>query len=306
MITPAERLERFLGTWEPSLARRFFQYDRLLRSKVHCAPSAWGEGETGPYWRELPRWLAGRSGNGRSAVSPEFLDTILWGQHCLFYTVRLQDDLLDGELARSPLTMAPLLFLTEAQRAFSSVLDSETGFCEHYRRAVETTVAGITRVAELQRSPVARADELLEAYGCVDAVLSVASSAVCEKTGRVDEIPHVNDFVRELGKVLLALDDAEDIEEDLADGRLNYAARVVLEPEFAGGGDFPSVATTWRLHVRTEGYDEIRQALLGCLVRATKAIVPLELPHALDLINTTKNEVCRLTDIGFTNWTNQP
>ncbi len=306
MITPAERLERFLGTWEPFLARRFFQYDRLLRSKVHRAPSVWGEGESGPYWRELPRWLAGRSGNGGSAVSPDFLDTILWGQHCLFYAVRLQDDMLDGELSRSPLTMAPLLLLSEAEQAFSSAIDAKRQFWVHYRRALGTTVAGITRVAELQRSPAAHADDLLDAYGCVDAVLSVASSAVCEQMGRAEEVPHINDFVRELGKVLLALDDAEDIGEDLADGRLNYAARVVLEPEFARGGDLPPMAKMWRLHVRTEGYDEIRQALFGCLVMATEAIVPLKLPHALDLINTTKNEVCRVTDIGFTNRTNKP
>ncbi len=172
MDTIAGRLERFLGTWDPSLARRFFQYDRLLRSKDHRPPSAWGEGEAGPYWKELPRWLAERRGNGQGTVPPEFLDAVLWGQSCLFYSVRLQDDMLDGELPRSPLMMAPLLFLTEAQRIFESVIDGKKGFWERYRRALETTVAGITRVAELQRSPTARADDMLEAHGCVDAVLT--------------------------------------------------------------------------------------------------------------------------------------
>jgi hypothetical protein len=291
LTTPVDQLARFLGTWELSLAREFLPYDHLLRSKARRPPCAWGGTAAEPYWKELPRWLAEREGNGRNTVSPEFLDTVLWAQSCLFYAVRLQDDLLDGEIPRSPLTVAPLLFLTEAQRAFSSVIGSEAVFWEGYRLAISTTVAGITRAAEMQRIPAARADDLLDAYGCVDAVLSVASSAVCEQLGAVEDIRHVNDFVGELGKVLLALDDAEDIGEDLADGRLNYAARVVLEPEFVGGTDLPSLARTWRLHTRAEGADEFRETLLGCLTRAARAIVPLELPPAVNLIETTKKSV---------------
>lgn len=292
----AERLEQFVGTWEPSLARLFSRYDRILRSKTRCLPCAWGKTEAGPYWKELPRWLADRRGNGRSVVSPEFLDAVIWGQTCLFYAVRLQDDLLDGGLSRSPLTMAPLLFLTEAQHALSVVTDAMPGFREHYRHAVETTVAGITRAAELQRNPAARADDLLEVYGCVDAVLSVASSAVCMSMGAIEEIPHIHDFVEELGKVLLALDDAEDIEEDLADERLNYAARMFLVPEFVRGADLPSLARSWRLHTREGGIKEFRERLAGCLTRAEGAILPLGLPPVHELIGTIKLEVHRLTE----------
>ncbi len=296
VITPVDGLERFVRTWEPLLARQFFEYDRLLRSKAHRPPAAWGEREPGPYWKELPRWLAERKGNGRRAVPPEFLEAVLWGQNCIFYAVRIQDDLLDGELARSPLTMAPLLFMTEAERAFSSVLDAKSEFWGHYRQALETTVAGITRVAELQRNPAARADDLLEALGCVDSVLSVASSAVCGQMGADEDIPQVNTFVRELGKALLALDDAADIDEDLRDGRLNYAARMLLDPEFVRGAEFHSLAGLWRLHTREEGIIDFRETLGGCLTRAEGAILPLGLPPALDLIGTTRPEVHRLTE----------
>ncbi len=295
-MASAGRLEHFVGTWEPALAREFFRYDHLLQSKANRLPSAWGEREREPYWKELPGWLAGRDGKGPDAVSPDFLDTVLWGQICLFYAVRLQDDVLDGALSRSPLTMAPLLFLTEAGRAYSSVFQPESGFWGHYRHAVETTVMGITRVAELQRGSAAQADALLEAYGCVDAVFSVGSSAVCERTGVVEDIPRVNDFVGELGKVLLALDDLEDIGEDLVDGRLNYAARVLFEPDFILSADFPSLAGSWRLHSRTKGIDEFRQRLLGCLARAAESIGPLGLEPAFELIESTKNTLCHLTD----------
>lgn len=228
---------------------------------------------------------------GRKTVSPGFLDTVLWGQVCLFYAVRIQDDLLDGDLPRSSLTVGPLLFLTEAQRVFSSVFASKAAFWKGYRLAVNTTVAGITTAARMQRKPAARAADLLKAYGCVDAVLSVASSATCERMGAVEEIPHINAFVRELGKVLLALDDAEDIEEDLRDGRLNYAARVLIKAKPAGGADLTSLARTWRLHSRPEGVDEFKATLLGCLTRAAAAIAPLGLAPTIDLIKSTKEAV---------------
>ena len=144
-------------------------------------------------------------GTARDAASKEFLDTVIWGQTSLFYAVRLQDDHLDGQLPHTPLLLAPLLFLSEADRAYSSIIDTKAAFWNHYRLALQTTLAGIARVAEMQRNPAVPADELLQCYGCVDAIFSVGSSAVCERMGRAEDIPHINEFVSELGKVLLAL-----------------------------------------------------------------------------------------------------
>ena len=296
VITLDERLQRFVKTWEPSLSREFLQYDRLLRAKSRRPPSAWGQTAPEPYWKELPHWLAGQKRNGARVVPPGFLDTVLWGQTSLFYAVRLQDDLLDGKLPRSPLALAPLLFLTEADRAYSSVIDSNAGFWKHYRLALETTVAGIVRVAEMQRDTIARADELLQAYGCVDALFSVGASAVCERMGIADQIPGVKEFVSELGKVLLTLDDMDDIEEDLADGRLNYAARILLDRKIATGTDLSLLAKTWHLNARSAGFDEIRRTLMGCLIRAADAIGPLELQPAMDLIETTRAAVQNIRD----------
>ncbi len=294
MTRSLERLERFVGTWEPSLAREFLDYDRLLRAKSHAPPGAWGETGSYPYWLELPRWLTERRGNGGGTVSPEFLDTVLWGQTSLFYAVRIQDDLADGQLPRTVLPLATLLFLSEAHRAYSSVTETTAAFWNHYWLALRTTVGGIVRVADMQRNLTASADELLQGYGCVDAIFSVAPTAVCERMGAAEEIPRLNEFVSELGKVLLALDDAEDIAEDLADGRLNYPARILLEGNVASEADLTLLAKTWRLHARAEGFAEIRKALLDCLARARRAIAPLGLPPAILLIDTTSIAVQNL------------
>lgn len=296
MITLLERLERFVGTWEPSLAREFLRYNRLLQAKSRRPPSEWGQKGIQPYWKELPRWLGKRGGNGKDALSAEFLDMVIWGQTSLFYAVRLQDDLLDGDLPHTQLALAPLLFLSEADRAFSSVIDTNAAFWEHCRSALQTTVAGIAKVAEMQRNPAAPADELLHAYGFVDAIFSVGSAAVCERMGAAEAIPLVNKFVSELGKVLLSLDDSDDIEEDLLDGRLNYPARIHLGEKIAPGTDFSLIAKNWRLHARTEGFDEIRTVLLGCLSRATDAIAPLGLQPAMDLIATATLAVRNLRE----------
>jgi hypothetical protein len=295
-MTLDERLQQFVRTWEPSLAREFLQYDRLLRKNSPRPPSAWGRKAPEPYWKELPRWLAGQQRNGAGEVSPEFLDTVLWGQTSLFYAVRLQDDLLDGEYSRSPLALAPLLFMTEADRAFSSIIDSNAGFWRQYRLALETTVAGIVRVAAMQRDPAAHADELLQVYGCVDAIFSVGASAVCERMGTADTIPRIKEFVSELGKVLLTLDDVEDIEEDLADGRLNYPARILLGRGIPVETDHALLAKIRHLDARAGGFDEVMRTLLGCLGRAADAINPLELQAAMDLIETTKAAVLNIRD----------
>jgi hypothetical protein len=97
-----------------------------------------------------------------------------------------------------------------------------------------------------------------------------------------------------MGKVLLSLDDIEDIEADLADGRLNYPARIILQKRIAGETDLSLHAKTWRLDARAGGFDEIRTALLGCLNRATDAIAPLGLRPATDRIETTKVAVQNL------------
>ena len=295
--TLSEQLGRFVGTWEPSLAQGFLQYDHLLRAKARRAPREWGQKGIAPYWQELPRWLANRGGCGRDAAAEEFLETVIWGQTSLFYAVRLQDDHLDGHLPHTPLLLAPLLFLSEADRAFSSVIDTRAAFWNHYRLALQTTLTGIARVAQMQRDTAISPDDLLQNYGRVDAIFSVGSSSVCERMGRAEDIPRIDQFVSELGKVLLALDDLEDIGEDLEDGRLNFAARILLEGSGASDIDLALLARSWRLHARPEGLDAIRKALLNSLDRGAKAISPLGLRPAMNLISATRAEVQELRDL---------
>lgn len=292
--TPGGQLERFVRTWDHSLAEEFLRYDHLLRAKARRPPCEWGQKGIAPYWQELPRWLSNRGRSGRNAAPEEFLDTVIWGQTSLFYAVRLQDDHLDGQLPHTPLLLAPLLFLSEADRAFSSVIDAKAAFWIQYRLALQSTLTAIARIARMQRSTAISADDLLQNYGCVDAIFSVGTSAVCERIGRTEDIPHIQEFVHELGKVLLALDDLDDIGEDLEDGRLNYPARMLLESRSASESDPALLAGNWQQHVRPEGLDGIRKALLGSLDRAAGAIAPLELQPAMDLITAVRGEVQKL------------
>lgn len=287
-------MERFVAAWEPALASEFRRYDRRLKAKSHGPPLPWGQAHNEPYWKEFPGWLAGRGGKAKGAISPQFLDTVQWGQTALFYAVRIQDDLLDREFAHSSLALAPLLFLSEAHHAFSSVIDANAAFWRHYRLALEATVSGIARVAEMQRDPEASAAELLDVYGSVDSIFSVGPAAICERQGLSEEIRRVSVFVGELGKVLLVLDDIEDIEEDYADGRLNYSARVLLAGSRGSWPGHPPPVKNWRLQARPGGLEEITGVLFDCLGRAGEAIAPLDLQPALDVIEATRVAVTRL------------
>ncbi len=284
-------LGEFTRTWDPSLCEEFLRYDRRLREKSNRSPPSWGEKAPGPYWKELPRWLSARRGYRPRRPAPEFLEAVVWGQTCLFYAVRLQDDLLDGHLIRSPLALAPSLFLNEAHRTFSSVLGPDSLFWNHCRRALDTTVAGIVRVERLQRDPGANARDLLHAYGSVDAIFSVGAAAVCERMGMCDALPAVCAFVSEIGKVLLTLDDIEDLHEDLADRRLTLPAKMMLDHKHTRRADVFRRAERVRLNARSKGIEDVKGILLGCLERAREAVDQINLSPAMKLIESTEISV---------------
>lgn len=269
----------------PDFRRDFLKYDRELRRRGPPVAAAWGEVPESAYWNDFPGWIL-RASRGRS-VTPEFVDAVSRGQTCLFYSVRIQDDLLDGHIPPTRLSPAPLIFLTEAERAFASVIGGGARFWGRYRSALGRTVSGILEVARLQRDRLTTPDVLLRAYGDVDAIFSVGGAAVCECIGKPGWIGAVETFVSEMGKVLLCLDDLDDIEEDLRAGRVNYPARVLLADELSAGTDLALLAGEWDRRLDRAAATILVTTLRECLFRAAEAIGPLGLEGVSDLIDRT-------------------
>jgi hypothetical protein len=194
-------------------------------------------------------------------------------------------------VSRSALIFAPLLFLSESERSFATVIDGRSKFWGRYRNALVRTVSGILEVARLQRDRLAAPEALLHAYGEVDAIFSVGAAAVCELIGKPGWIGAVDTFVSELGKVLLCLDDLDDVEEDLRDGRMNYPARVLLAGALSSEPDLALLAGDWDRRVDRAAITPLVTSLRQCLRRATKAIGPLALEPVFDLIDRTEAAV---------------
>jgi len=281
--------------WPASLASQFFEYRRDLKSGSGPSIATWGGPAESPYWIELPEWIPrGKSVDSAGGVQRLVRD-VAWAQVCLFYAVRIEDDIFDGHLSRTPLALAPMLFLQESQLVFSTYFDGRSPFWEFYRKAIESTLEGILRVSELERDPMAPAEMLLRVYGDVDAIFSVGAAAVCEKLGMNSMLPALCTFVMKVGRVAQAMDDIDDLDEDLADGRFNYAAKVLL----ARSGSSMTRPELLRNNLNAEAQDaameEISASLHSCLDQACHAVGPLELPGALDLIEWYRRTVRQLS-----------
>ena len=198
------------------VAGRYFDRHRGVRRQP---------GWTMPYWLVLPQWLSGRLGGpGRSVVQD-----ILWGQYCLFASIRMQDDVVDRHEPCAALVFVANAFLVEAERAFARHVRDEA-FWTFFRQALDQTADGILEVDALQRRRRGPIEPILDAYTRVAAIFKVGSAAICLPRKRHADFARVGEFADHLAIAGQLVDDLEDMSEDWSDGRWNVAARVVVGP----------------------------------------------------------------------------
>ena len=289
------RLSALADGWPATLGTQFSEYRRALKSGTGPLNSIWGGSCDGPYWIQLPEWVA----RGESVDPPYGLQRLIrdmvWGQVCLFYAIRIQDDIFDGQLSRKSLALAPTLLLNESLRVFSSHFDRRSAFWEFYGKAIDSTLEGILRVSELQRDPTAPAELLLQTYARVDSIFSIGSAGVCEKLGTGSTVPALCLFVGEIGKVGQVIDDLEDLDVDLADGRFNYVAKVLLDKSGSSMREPGLLTKNLNTEIQTAAMEDISARLHACLDLAGRAAGALELPAALDLIECYRRTIQQLS-----------
>ena len=174
-----------------------------------------------PFWLLAPAWyLEGR--NDRAC-----LNDILFAQCCLFLTVRLHDDLIDGQTHGSWLILAGDDLLIEAQDQLARHVE-DAAYWSLFRRAARKTLHGIAEVDRLQTQPSGMPASSRRLYASVAAILSVGVGAVFARTGRLAEYPMFERLFADLAIASQLLDDLEDVEEDAARGRLNVAATTLI------------------------------------------------------------------------------
>jgi hypothetical protein len=273
-----------MRAWPPAMRTAVRTYFTSPENRAHGITQVPGCSRTGivdqHYWLHLPHWLLTRA----SAPDPALLDEVLWAQYCLFVFIRMQDDVLDGQAHSARLLFVANEFLLEAERTFAR--SGGHPVVEYVRGTIAETSRAILAADALQRREIARVSALTSLYARVSAIFKAAPAAICLARGDLSALVHAERFADGLAVAGQLVDDFEDIDADLDDGRLNLAARVLaphVSPRQSGA----------RRAVHRAIVEGTRLPRLFALIRehvsaSRAAISPLNLPDAdpyLDRVN---------------------
>jgi hypothetical protein len=237
-------------------------------------------------WLLITQWLNQRLECGQDLIHQcSLLSDAIFAQACLGLLVRIHDDRADGAADDPILPVVAHQLHIEAERALARHLSGDAAFWEYFRGALEETAWNAVRVAEWQRNPRTDPKKLQRGYAAQAAILSVGSAAVCHAAGRTDLLPEVRRFGAAMTVAGQVLDDVRDLGEDLAQGKVNLAANLLLRAaERAGVPAELTVETLAESAVRSGGFQDILNLVARQLIRAKAAVRRLELPEAVALV----------------------
>ncbi len=254
--------------------------DYLARSEERRPPGA-TDGSEEPFWLLVPGWLERRYASGGAAADAPggFLSDALWAQWCLFLSLRIQDDLLDGDARRPELVLVASLLRLESERAFAAHLGEDARFWKLFRSYQEGTYHAAADIDRLQRSAGGIGPDDLDLYARASAIFKVGAVAVCLRRDAARDLGQVDRFCDHFAIAGQIVDDLLDVEEDLARGRRNYAACCMLrareEPR-----DGASRQAVWRSFLLGAGAATVRREVTRELDAARGALARLALPAA--------------------------
>ena len=274
-----KRLDNYIKTLPRQVRIEFRAYRKL--SPAPHSPA--GRSSDQPYWILLPQWLHRRYRRNRFQHPPPraFLRDILWGQYCLFLSVRIHDDLFDGHARLPSLIFAADQLLLEAEQTFSRWMPYESAFWKTYRSSMRETVGAILRVDELQRSPATSPRKLIREYADVNAVLKISSLALCLRYKRLNDVPYVDRFMNNIAVGSQLLDDFRDLAEDFKGKRFNYVALKALH---VNGPPSPRRKVQLRDVTKQLLFSDVTNEVMGEILAlfsgAYAALEPLQLAQA--------------------------
>jgi hypothetical protein len=245
-------------------------------------------GDTDRYWLLLPLWL-GRL--PRLECPRAIINDIVWAQYCLFEFVSMQDEVLDSQSSSSDSLFGAYEFLAEAEGVLARRIRGR-GFWRYYRKSLAQTARGILTAHGIQQGGPGAIEPLLSSYAAQASVLKVGLAAMCVPAGARDVFRRCSRFADHLAIGGQLLDDLEDLHEDLANRRLNAAARLLV-PD--AGPDTPDVeGRIATAVVLGKTATAVLQRIRTHARHAALAIAPLGLPQArpyFDSINADLDRV---------------
>lgn len=239
-----------------------------------------------PYWMLLPAWLWDHHREDKAVlISSDALIDLSHAQVCVFLFTRIHDDLADGTIQDALLPAVAQQFLIDGERISARYLGRDERFWTFYRDALQETSWNAIWLAQWQRVPSTDWRKIRKGYEDEGAVLNVASAAVCHLQQRVEDLKMVRQFGAAMTVAGQVLDDLRDLGEDLAQGKVNLAANLMLRAaERAGVPVELTVDSLVESAVRSGGFTDILNLVARQLARAKSAARRLELPEAVALV----------------------
>ncbi len=271
------RIDEFVRTWKNRPAKEFRRYAAEAYGEAVGAEKS-SPGSSLPYWLLLPRWLAGHFDPKQRTLTARTLDEILYGQFCLYLSVRIKDDLFDEQAQGHSLTAVARLFREESRASFGRLFPRRSAFWQLFETSSKTTTASIQTVDLLQQRASCTPKKMISLFPRVCSVLNVGPSAVCLLLKKPRLINFVLRFSSEVAIAGHLLDDLEDVAEDYRRGRVNSVGLHLLRKGAGRTGEPIDAATVMRS--RRMVFDDVQLHLS----KALKTARQLPLPKAVRMI----------------------
>jgi hypothetical protein len=237
-----------------------------------------------PFWLLMPGWLLDRSSQDLPKNIPKLtlLEDILYAQLCLVLFVRIHDDLADDPSQRSFLAVAAFQLLIDSEMVFCKYLGQANTFSSLFHEALRTTSFCAIQLEFLERDPDIKPDRIMRLYAKEAAVLLLGSRVIGFLAGSPDDIREIQRFGGAMTVSGQLLDDLRDLEEDLAQGKINLAASILMRASNRAG---LSVQLTRESLVEagifSGGFQDVLNVVARQLVRAKTAAHELKIQAAV-------------------------
>jgi hypothetical protein len=279
MLSIPARIESISVSWPPPIRAELRQYiGRFYRESKNTRLSLRTE-QCQPYWFLLPTWLAERYNRKKAnTISAGTLKDILWAQYCVFLSMRIKDDLFDGQGITSLLFFAADQFLAESCDIFLRILRNSKPFWNIYNGSIRQSVQGFWEVDAMERRRQANLRQLRAGHAAVASIFKIGAAAVCHKADRRREFTIVGAAMDEMAIAGQILDDFQDMNEDLERGKFNYAVRYMLGSSARAVMDPTKAADLIADRLMRPDHDfQLFDEIIGYVQEAQRILRPLRL-----------------------------
>lgn len=231
------------------------------------------------HWLFIAEWLADAFGLSSTAAGRALLDDLCWIQYCVYGLFRAQDDLVDGDIEDPLLVVEANQLLVEAASCAARHFEGTSRFWGIFRETIDSTSRAIVQLDALQRAPDRVAHAELELYSDLSACLKIAAAGVALAAGRKREWgTGISPALDRVAVAAQILDDLHDIQDDLAGGRINYAAWYLGRPVFGSTPEAIEAVVASNL-ATTDRLESLLAGARGLLDEAADLLSPAICPR---------------------------